>query len=256
MSIKVSIITLSYNGEKYIRETIDSCLNQTYPNVEIIVIDDCSSDNTINILKEYGEKIRLYQNEENQGISKNLNRAVNLSQGEYFTLLGHDDLFAKNHVEIMLKEFTGKEAFVHCNSFLIDKEGKVFGIGVNDFKQRLKTQFIKIFLSFGTVIHSPGVMIKKEYFNKVKGWDERYKNYGEWLVWIKMASVAKVKYCTKVKAYYRRHDTNITNSFQNENVKSDLLDYRDYCIKTAVSNLNIYEQAIFYLLKLLKKVKK
>ena len=87
MNKKVSIIISTYNGERYIKETIDSCLNQTYSDIEIIVIDDCSSDNTINILREYGEKIKLkpyFITFNNLDIVKSLLMCLNLYLGSLF----------------------------------------------------------------------------------------------------------------------------------------------------------------------------
>ncbi len=250
MNNKVSIIIPTFNGEKYIKETIDSCINQTYNNIEIIIVEDCSSDTTVEILKQYGEKIQIHQNEQNQGISRNVNKGVSLSTGDFFILLGHDDVLGEKHIEIMLREFDKDTVFVHCNAYLIDKNSKTYAIGVNDKKQIIKTMMIKYFLIFGPVVHSTGTIIKKGMFIKAKGWDEKYKNYGEWLVWIKLSSLGKVKYCTKIKAFYRRHDTNITNTFTDEKVKPELSQYNKSCESTALFNISniIVKNLIIFIL--------
>ena len=124
---KVLIIIPTYNGEKYIKETIDSCLNQSYKNIEVIVIDDCSSDNTVEILRSYDDKIDLYVNRINQGIAKNLNKMLLGRTEDFYIFLGHDDILPKNHVKIMVSEFDDNTLFVHCNNIVIDKDGKEIG---------------------------------------------------------------------------------------------------------------------------------
>jgi alpha-1,3-rhamnosyltransferase len=267
MESKVSIIIPTYNGEKYIKGTIESCLNQTYPNVETIVIDDCSNDNTVSILKEYGEKIRLYLNEENQGISKNVNKGVGLSEGKYFILLGHDDLLAKNHVEVMVNEFINDTLVaIHCNSMLIDSLGKKIKLSRDNITQIKKTNNCIFELSIDNFISSCGMIHKKKVFEKVKGWDETYKLYGEWLYYIKSLEHGSIGYSDKVHAFYRRHETNITNTFQNENTRKNLEIYFNNCRSKAIKqgkfnliqllNIKIYNTRKKYIIKLKNFIKK
>ena len=101
------------------------------------------------------------------------------------------------------------------------------------------------------MIYSPGLMINKTYFEKVNGFDERFKMYGEWSLWIKLASIGKVKYNLNTRAYYRRHDTNITNTFKNYEVAKELNNYFNYCHSMALHlfDFNIIEKlyiSIFY----------
>ena len=102
MPKKVSIVIPAYNGEKYIKETLDSWLNQSYEKIEIIVADDCSVDGTVEILKSYGNKIKLTVNKVNQGIVKNINNMTLGLDSDYVIFLGHDDVLPQNHIEIMI----------------------------------------------------------------------------------------------------------------------------------------------------------
>lgn len=98
----VSVITPLYNCEKYIEETILSVINQTYENWEMIIIDDCSKDGGIKIVEKYQKldnRIKLYKNEENQGVSYTRNRAIDLSEGKYIAFLDSDDLWKKEKLE-------------------------------------------------------------------------------------------------------------------------------------------------------------
>ena len=96
----VSIIIPVYNGSNYMREAIDSALAQTYPNIEIIVINDGSNDNgaTEKIALGYGEKI-TYIKKENGGVSSALNAGIEAMHGEYFSWLSHDDKYLPEKIE-------------------------------------------------------------------------------------------------------------------------------------------------------------
>ena len=88
----VSIALCTYNGEAYIKEQLDSLIDQTYPNCEIIIVDDCSKDGTVGILKQYADKypqIKLHINGENLGYTKNFEKAINLCNGDYVALCAY-----------------------------------------------------------------------------------------------------------------------------------------------------------------------
>jgi len=236
MSILVSIIIPVYNGKKFLKETIESCLHQTLiNNIEIIIVDDCSQDNSLQIMEQFSleTSITIIQNEHNMGLMKTNNKAVSIAKGKYLLFLGHDDCLEKEHVEIMSKVFDEHTSIVHCNSNLIDENGKIFGRGLNDVKQYIRNYFLNYFLVLGNVIHSTGTLIDREYFDKTGGWDETYKNYGEWLLWCKLSCAGSVKYTTKVRAQYRKHATNITNTFVQPEVKQELHAYALMCREEA-----------------------
>ena len=96
----VSIVIPVFRGEPYLREAIDSCLSQTYPNIEIIVVNDGSDDDgrTDAIARSYGDKIRYYA-KENGGVSSALNFGISQMRGEWFSWLSHDDVFLPDKTE-------------------------------------------------------------------------------------------------------------------------------------------------------------
>ncbi len=102
----VSVILPAYNSAKYIEYTLKSLQNQTYKNIEIIVINDCSQDNTIEIVKKIAEKdsrIKIYENKKNQGLAYTTNKGIKLSSGEYIVQADHDDLSLQNRIEVCYK---------------------------------------------------------------------------------------------------------------------------------------------------------
>jgi len=120
LSPLVSILIPSYNHESYIKEALDSSLNQTYDNLEILVLDDGSSDNSISIIKEYAnkypKKIKFFQ-QENSGVAKTLNKLINLSQGKYLSLMASDDILyptkLEKQVAVFNKDIDEKVGFVY-----------------------------------------------------------------------------------------------------------------------------------------------
>lgn len=98
----------TYNGEKYIREQIDSILTQSVQDFEIVVCDDCSSDSTVKILREYEKKdsrIKIFVNEKNLGFLKNFEKAVSLCSGEKIAFSDQDDIWTKDHLDVLQNAF-------------------------------------------------------------------------------------------------------------------------------------------------------
>ncbi len=99
----VSVVMPAYNGEKFIKEAVDSIVNQTISNWELIIVDDCSTDNTYAILQTYkDDRIKIQQNSVNRGISYTTNRAIDLSHGKYIALLDDDDIAPKDRLAVQV----------------------------------------------------------------------------------------------------------------------------------------------------------
>jgi glycosyltransferase involved in cell wall biosynthesis len=166
--ILCSILIPVYNGEKFLEKTVQSCINQSIINqIEIIIIDDCSSDSSVEIMTNMASlytNVIASKNDKNMGIIKTVNKAAAIAQGKYLMFLGHDDMLLPNHIELMLKEFDAETSFVHCNADLIDKDDKVFGVGMKDDAQIKKTKNIQYYLALGNVVHSTGALIDKKIF--------------------------------------------------------------------------------------------
>lgn len=114
---KVSIVLPTYNGAKYIRQSIDSCLNQTYKNIELIVVDDGSSDETSEIIRSYKDgRIRYLRHEGNKGMPHALNTGFAHTTGEYLTWTSDDNFYAKEAIEKMLTFLKTRNCeFVYCD---------------------------------------------------------------------------------------------------------------------------------------------
>ena len=127
MSPKVSIVIPTYNSEKFIDRTIKSVLNQTFQNFELIIVDDCSVDNTRKMIREFqkqDDRIKLIALEKNSGAPAHpKNVGIKNAKGEYIAFLDHDDEWLPKKLERQIELFIKNEklGFVSCNAFIVDE---------------------------------------------------------------------------------------------------------------------------------------
>ncbi|TDA67423.1 glycosyltransferase family 2 protein [Sulfuricurvum sp. IAE1] len=136
----VSVIIASYNGASYIRAQLESIAAQTLQPEEIIVQDDCSSDDTVEIVRSYLSRlpIRLHVNPENLGYVRNFESALAKAQGEYIALCDQDDVWEPHKLETLVNAI-GNKSLVYSDSYLIDAQGKSIG---KTLSQKLRNRFI------------------------------------------------------------------------------------------------------------------
>lgn len=244
----ISIVIPVFNGEKFIKETIESCINQTYKEIEIVVVDDFSSDKSVGIIEKFSDdRISLYKNDQNLGLIDTINKGINLSRGTYVLPLGQDDLLSDNHIESMITYFDEDTSIVFCGSIIIDSNGIEMGYSKYYLKHK---KFDTYNLSLRNSINSCGLILNKAKFILVGGYskNENYKNFGEWDLWIRLSKLGTIKYCDKVKSYYRRHDNNISNTF---NQRQGLKKMYNYCINCMllgykIGDFTISKKIVFY----------
>lgn len=137
MQETVDVLLATYNGEKYIREQIESILNQTYQNIRLIISDDCSKDNTPEILREYEKKdnrIELYIQEKNLGVVKNIEFLLSKVKNNYYMLSDQDDVWLSEKIEKSLETLTNKDAdLVFGDLEVVDQDLKTIYPSFGDF---------------------------------------------------------------------------------------------------------------------------
>ena len=124
----VSICIPTYNGEKYIKETIESILFQDYKNIEIIINDDCSKDMTLDVIKSLKiENIKIFVNNENKGLVGNWNETIKHAKGEFVKLLHQDDVLCKNSISKQVKMLKENRNSHICigNTYIINKNNEI-----------------------------------------------------------------------------------------------------------------------------------
>ncbi|MDR2126428.1 MAG: glycosyltransferase, partial [Prevotellaceae bacterium] len=135
----VSVVMGTYNGEKFLKKQIDSILQQTYSNIELVISDDCSTDSTPAILRKFADKhenVRVYFNKTNLGLVRNFERAVRYAQGEYIAFSDHDDIWLPEKIQRLVDNI-GDNMLVYCDSAYIDAEGRLMGRKTSDYRNLL-----------------------------------------------------------------------------------------------------------------------
>lgn len=115
----VSVALCTYNGAAYLREQLDTILTQSYSNLEFIIVDDGSTDETVHILKEYAtrdSRIQLYENDTNLGFNANFQKAISLCSGEWIAIADQDDIWHRQKLEIMMRSWNQQAVLIHCSS--------------------------------------------------------------------------------------------------------------------------------------------
>ena len=184
----VSIIIPVYNGEKYMREAIDSALNQTYKNIEVIVVNDGSKDKTDEIALSYGDKIRYFK-KENGGVSTALNLGINEMKGEYFCWLSHDDVYEENKVEshINLLNEENKDCVFMCGSYFIDENSQALSRKEKKFAQGFLTYREVLSEIFkGKMLGGCALFIPKRHFDRVGLFNEQIRYMQDSEMWYRL----------------------------------------------------------------------
>lgn len=189
-AVLVSIVMPAYNCEKYIVDAINSVLAQTYQNWELLVLDDGSKDNTLQIINEFGKKdsrVRPLQNEKNMGVSATRNKGIDLATGDWIAFLDSDDLWEPSKLEKQLKVANVQSAeFLFTGSSYINEEGELFK-GIFEVPERVTYKKLRKH----NVISCSSVLVKKKYFKNIKmEKDDIHEDYAVWLRILKLGVTA------------------------------------------------------------------
>ncbi|MDA3838912.1 MAG: glycosyltransferase, partial [Candidatus Delongbacteria bacterium] len=236
---KISVIMSVYNSEKFLREAIDSILDQSFSDFEFIITDDCSTDNSLKILKEYSikdDRIVLLKNSENIGLTKNLNRMLDIAKGKYIARMDADDISLSNRFEMQFDFMENNPEIGVLGSNI-----RYFGMIDRITNHPLEHNEIKVGLLFKCVMNHPSIIFRKEVIDKHNfRYDENFKISQDYELWSRMIYYTKFANLKDVLVDYRFESSNITNTHKDE-YKNKLL--RKIFI-SQLQNLNIDLQKI------------
>lgn len=213
----ISIAMATYNGEKYLREQLDSILAQTIQDFELIVCDDCSTDSTVQILNEYAEmdaRIKVFVNERNLGLIDNFVKAIQKSQGEFIALSDQDDIWLARHLQILMKKIEGK--YIVCgNELLIESKDKI-DVGVNKFNRtdveipNASADMLLYIFCTGNFFAGNSMLVRKSLFTaNVFPIPNTYYNHDVWFLIVACINDGFC-YTDEIITYRRVHDKNQT----------------------------------------------
>lgn len=190
---KVTIITVVYNAEATIEDTILSVINQTYTNLEYIIVDGRSTDGTIKIINRYLERISRFVSEPDKGIADGFNKGIAMATGDWIGMINADDWYTLNAVELMMNNCSAKDD-VCCGNIML--------VGKNGFVQGKKSKIS--WLNFGMYIMHPTCFIKKEVYQKVGMYDTSLKIAMDFDMFLRIKyNGFKIKYFDETVAYMR-----------------------------------------------------
>ena len=216
----VSIVIPVYNGQKYLACAIDSALSQTYRNIEVLVIDDGSTDKTPEICASYGKKIR-YLKKKNGGVATALNYGIDNMKGDYFSWLSHDDLYHKDKIMVEINELSklkDPKSLITCGWTRIDENGKslddsdsqpyIVEISKYTDKQLQSPLFA---LLKGGCIFGCSLLIHKSHFERVGKFNPALLT-NDYDLWFRMMRNSKLYFVREQYAFKRIHKEQDTNT--------------------------------------------
>lgn len=206
---KISVVTISYNQGRFLEDSIESVLSQQYPNLEYIIIDGGSSDNSVDILKKYSDRIAYWCSEADGGPASGLNKGFKLATGDIFAFLNADDLFLPHTLQRFAHLFQNKPGadVIFGDGYLTDSAGELRKPTYSDPWSLWR-------MAYGTcVIVQPATFFTREIFQRTKGFNEEHKAFWDAGLWVEMAQAgAKFQHVKEFLAVFRLHKSSITGS--------------------------------------------
>jgi len=211
----VSVVVSCYNHEGYIKESLLSVLNQTYQNIELIVFDDGSVDNSADIIESLSKEYNFFfQRQENIGFTPTLNKAIKLCKGKYISFLGSDDLFFENKIENQVQFLEEREDIAVCggNMVFIDDRGEL--LSKQKKKPYSEVDFITIFNNRKAGPPASSAMIRLDVLREVGGYDPKIA-LEDLYVWMKITHHGyRIAVLDNDMIYYRKHGSNTSKQYK------------------------------------------
>lgn len=212
----VTVVIPSYNHEHFIQDCINSIINQNYQNIELIIIDDGSTDQSVKKIEQLIEHCvhrftRFeFRNRSNKGLCNTLNEALAWAKGDFFSVLASDDMIMPDKVSIQVDYLIKNEKCVAVFGGMksIDADGKVIGQRVKKYK---KFDFKNI-LMHKHRLPAPTQLIRKSIFDKTEGFNANLK-IEDWDMWLKLSQFGTLDYLPQIFSLYRSHDDNTMKKF-------------------------------------------
>ena len=229
---KISVIIPNYNYEKYIIERIDSILNQTYPIYELIILDDCSTDKSVDLIENKiktidNVKVKFIKNKKNSNcVFSQWQKGLENITGDYFWIAEADDSSDKDFLKVAMEKFDQDDKLIlfYSESYKFDENGKIFSNNLKDYMDIFNTgkwnndyindgkKEITECLSYNnTILNVSSVVWKKQdfyydIFEKAK----KFKVAGDWYIYSKVLEYGNIAFSSKALNYFRKHNNSVS----------------------------------------------
>lgn len=237
---KISVIIPSYNHSKFLKKAIDSVLNQSYKDFELIILDDCSTDNSVKIINSYQDKrIKKYFNEKNSGAVNTLNQLINMATGEYIALLNSDDYWDEKKLEIQIEYLENNPSVAACFTWtdFVDEHNKgIFDseiVPLDLFQKGNLTQseWLKFLFDNGNCLCHPSVMIRSKIYNEIGMYKNIFRQLPDFEFWIRLIKKYNIHIIEQNLTHFRILSKEGTNSSHLNECNKNLMNYEMYVIK-------------------------
>lgn len=221
----ISIVIPNYNNVEYLQECLESCLEQTYPNIELVIVDDTSTDSSVEVIKLYqraDERVRLIQNESNLGVTKTRHKGIVAANGTWVTTLDSDDyLLSKDKIDkelqIIRKSDWDPLIVAYSGIARVDASGKILGYNMKKNNTKQGDIFIELLTRRCAIPRD--FIFSKELYESVGGFDLSIPIYEDWDLKIRMARSAKFIYTGIQGIAYRQLGTGLSSAKREEHLK-------------------------------------
>lgn len=214
----ISVIMPVYNAEKYLKEAIDSILNQTFEDFEFLILNDGSNDSTIDIINNYTDaRIIVLHEPQNRGIVYQLNKGLAVSKGNYVARMDADDISVATRFELQLNFLSNNPdyAMVGSSVYLINENSEE--IGTHEYKS--KNEELQASLFFGNTFAHSTILAHKPIINKYL-YNNDYIYAEDYFLWSKIAAEYKISNIKQPLLYYRIHNNSISAKHNEKQIKS------------------------------------
>lgn len=217
MSIPLVTVGVAvYNHEHYIRQCIESVLDQDYDNIELIIIDDGSSDNSVKAIeaclssRSYSKQVHLHSRP-NKGMCNTLNEIAQRSQGQYISFVGSDDYWLSNKISDQLAylESHTEHVLVHSNSIRVDSEGKYLK-DMNYSERNNSGNLFEALIKRSGGINTPSHLYRTRVFDEIGYYDPQFR-FEDTDFWLRLTKVYEVGFINKTHTCYRWHGENLSS---------------------------------------------
>lgn len=248
----VSVVIPNYNYARYIIERIDSILNQTYPIYELIILDDCSSDNSVQVIKEKIAElegaidVKLIENKENSGsVFAQWKKAFLEARGEYIWIAEADDSCSPLFLETVMRGFNDKEVVIsYCESLTMDENNTILmgnlrpwidifnsGKWNDDYTNDGIEEITQSLCINNTIANVSSVVFKNGNYLEIIEEAKQFKLAGDWYVYMRILEQGKIAYCSQSLNYHRMQQQGLTLSTTHEKEFREIVKMQDYALE-------------------------
>lgn len=231
----VSVIIPNYNHSSFLKQRIDSVINQTFADFELIILDDCSTDNSKEIIEGYrghNQISHIIYNETNSGNTfKQWQKGIDLAKGDWIWIAESDDFADIDYLKSCIENIEGTSSLVFTRSIIIDENGNLSSyLGCDYFpNSKYFNEFDTLSLhpdriafltqemyNFNHIVNASSVIFKKSKAPDLTSFMSRFKLCGDWMFWIKLIENGDLVYIDKGLNYFRSHSSTVRNNSQNQ----------------------------------------